>query len=347
MPIFVLSESIINVMNRKMKFDIALSFAGEDRVYVSQVAALLKSQGISVFYDLYEEENLWGKNLYDYLSDVYQNQAIYTIMFISASYKQKMWTNLERQAMQARAFQENQEYILPAKFDDTEITGVLSTVGYIDLRTKTPEQFAKIIERKLVYGGRTIPSENLRKTLSTITILPKIESKSIHIMITDIKTNIGINQAQIVLSAENGTYLDTLTNQNGIGKIEIKTRKLYSLLIAHPNYFSVLIQNIDLETDIQIQMKKVENIGSLIIQSTGYIPGLNGQLAPIYDTLHRMYLYANNIAINGGRNQPVDFELNNIIEVEDNQGTIMNLIFRYINGHTTALIDYIKPTRNQ
>jgi len=38
-------------MTRQVEFDIALSFAGEDRNYVDQVAHILKSKGISVFYD--------------------------------------------------------------------------------------------------------------------------------------------------------------------------------------------------------------------------------------------------------------------------------------------------------
>src|SRR5690606_1305684 len=116
------------------EFEIALSFAGEDREYIDRVATLLQKDGIKIFYDSFEEENLWGKNLYDYLSDIYQNKAKFTIMFISEHYAKKLWTNHERQAMQARAFQERQEYILPARFDDTEIPGVLPTVGYISLK---------------------------------------------------------------------------------------------------------------------------------------------------------------------------------------------------------------------
>src|SRR5687768_6731675 len=112
------------------EFDIALSFAGEDRQYVDQVANLLRDSGVKVFYDLFEEANLWGKNLYDYLSDIYMNKAQYTIMFISEHYAQKLWPTHERQSMQARAFQESQEYILPARFDATPIPGVLPTVGY-------------------------------------------------------------------------------------------------------------------------------------------------------------------------------------------------------------------------
>lgn len=331
-------------MHRDTKFDIALSFAGEDRKYVDEVAILLKEKGISVFYDLFEEENPWGKNLYDYLSEIYQNQARYTIMFISSSYKQKLWTNHERQAMQSRAFQESQEYILPAKFDDTEITGVLPTVGYIDLRIKTPEQFVRIIEKKLIYSGGTVPSENLRKALSTITPVPKITPQELIVNILDKKEGIGIQNAQIVLSAENGTYLQTYTNEDGIGKIMIHTKRLYSLLISHVNYPSVLVEKLDLDSDIKIEINKIDNVGSKIIQNTGYIDGLEGRLNPIYDSSQRMYLYADNIAIDGGKNQPVTFSINSTLLLEDSKGVVMNLIFRFINGHTTALVDYIRPT---
>lgn len=165
-------------MTRQVEFDIALSFAGEDRNYVDQVAHILKSKGISVFYDKFEEANLWGKNLYDYLSDIYRNKALYTIMFVSDNYNKKLWTNHERQAMQSRAFQENQEYILPARFDETEIPGLLPTIGYIPLNDKSPSDFCEVIFKKLVLSGRTIPSEQVRKSLSPLVKIPKIDPSS-------------------------------------------------------------------------------------------------------------------------------------------------------------------------
>src|SRR6266403_774201 len=40
-------------------YDVTLSFAGEDRDYVEQVAAALYALGIRVFYDRYEAVDLW------------------------------------------------------------------------------------------------------------------------------------------------------------------------------------------------------------------------------------------------------------------------------------------------
>lgn len=329
-------------MRQKITFDIALSFAGEDREYVDQVATLLRQKGISVFYDLFEEANLWGKNLYDYLSDIYQHQARYTIIFISESYNQKLWTNHERQAMQARAFQENEEYVLPVKFDETKIPGILPTIGYLDLKTRTPEQLVEVIEKKLIYSGGTIPSESLRNSLSTIVTIPKSETKKCIINVVNNKGD-KITNATIVLSAVNGTYLSSRTDEQGTVRISIETRRIYTVLVAHENYPSAVIEKFDPISDLMITLNEIENVGSIIIQGTGYISGLEGRLNPILDSSARKYLYADNIAINDGMNQPVTFELNKSITLEDCKGTVMNLIFRFVNGRTTALIDYIKP----
>jgi TIR domain len=130
-------------------YDVALSFAGEDRPYVEEVAHALQAAGVKVFYDKLEEADLWGKNLYTHLSDVYRKRARFTVMFISRWYAQKQWTNFEREAAQARAFGESREYILPARFDDTELPGMLPTTGYVSARERTPDDFARLILKKL------------------------------------------------------------------------------------------------------------------------------------------------------------------------------------------------------
>ena len=136
------------------KYDIVLSFAAEDREYAKALADLLKAGGYDPFYDENELANLWGKNLYDYLSSVYKDRARYCVMFLSQHYERKLWTNHERQMAQARAFQENREYILPVRLDDTEIPGIPPTVGYLDLRSMTIEEVYEALVMKL---SSTIP----------------------------------------------------------------------------------------------------------------------------------------------------------------------------------------------
>src|SRR5574337_699607 len=130
-------------------FDVALSFAGEDRTYVESTANVLRLMGFRVFYDKYEQVSLWGKNLYDHFSRVYGKTSRYTVIFISKHYARKLWTNHERQSAQAKAFSERSEYILPVRFDNTDIPGIHATVGYIDLNGVPPRQLAELIKTKI------------------------------------------------------------------------------------------------------------------------------------------------------------------------------------------------------
>src|SRR6266568_699878 len=135
-------------LNRK--YHVALSFAGEDREYVKRVAAQLIAEGVEVFYDEFEKSTLWGKNLYTHLRDVYEKKALFTVMFVSQHYKEKVWPNHERESAQARAFESNREYILPAFFDKSvDVPGMIRTTGWISLWDRTPESVAELIVKKL------------------------------------------------------------------------------------------------------------------------------------------------------------------------------------------------------
>lgn len=329
-------------MNSTKEFEIALSFAGEDRAYVDQVANLLRDSGVKVFYDLFDEANLWGKNLYDYLTDIYMNKALYTIMFISDSYSKKLWTGHERQAMQARAFQENQEYILPARFDETPIPGVLPTTFYIDASSKSPEEFVKVIHKKLINSGRTIPSQNVRKALFSTSSIPKRNPEISRIKVI---SSLGepIQGASVIAIADNSTTKSADSDEYGVAELTISTRRNYQLLIAHPRYPGAIIQAWDSGEDVNVTLAATENTGSVICMSTGYIPGLQGRLNPILDTTNRTYLYADNIAINGGQNQPTTFSINDAFELEDCDGVIMQVRVLHIQGRT-SLLQFIHPT---
>lgn len=140
------------------RYDVALSFAGEDRAYVEALAETLRHRNIKVFYDKYEKTTLWGKDLYAYLSDLYQNRARCCVMFVSKYYTAKLWTNHERKFAQARAFQENTDYILPIRLDNTEIPEIPSTIGYLNWFNETVDTISDAIIDKLKQGPLQIES---------------------------------------------------------------------------------------------------------------------------------------------------------------------------------------------
>lgn len=160
--------------SKDYKYEVALSFAGEDREYVNKVAEQLKDNGVNVFYDNFEEIELWGKDLYQHLSNIYYDNSKYTVVFISKYYANKLWTTHELRSLQARAFEENEEYILPVRFDDTNIPGIMKTTGYIDARTLQPEQLCQKILAKL---GKQPIIENQELSINDEFKLPKLNRK--------------------------------------------------------------------------------------------------------------------------------------------------------------------------
>ena len=77
------------------------------------------------------------------------------MVFISAEYAARDWTRLERRAALDQAVRERREYVLPARFDDTPLPGLLSSMVTVDLRSRSPQQFAAMIVAKLAALGIT------------------------------------------------------------------------------------------------------------------------------------------------------------------------------------------------
>jgi TIR domain len=138
----------------EFEYDVCLSFAGEQRDYVEMISAGLKARGLHVFYDADETVKLWGKDLAEHLDHIYRKASRYCVLFVSEAYAAKPWARHERRSALARAIEEEGEYILPVRFDDTELPGLPPTVGYVDLRKYAPETLIEFIFEKVASAGR-------------------------------------------------------------------------------------------------------------------------------------------------------------------------------------------------
>ena len=146
------------------RWDVALSFAAAQRDYVEQVARALKARGVRCFYDADEQIELWGKYLAEELPAIYGERAAAVVVFISAEYAARDWTRLERRAALDRAVRERREYVLPARFDDTPLPGLLPGMVAVDLRGRTPQQFAADDRRQAGRPGRHRAGPGRRST---------------------------------------------------------------------------------------------------------------------------------------------------------------------------------------
>lgn len=141
-----------------VKFDVAVSFAGENRAYAGAVLDGLKAAGASVFYDQDEAVGLWGEDLAVALDDIYRRRSRYVVVFVSREYAIKVWTRHEFRSALARTVEERGAYILPIRLDDAELDGLRPTVAYLDGRRLTPADIVQSILAKL---GKTAGSSTI------------------------------------------------------------------------------------------------------------------------------------------------------------------------------------------
>ena len=133
----------------KKKYQVALSFAGEQRAYVEQVAAELKSRGVRLFYDQNEVVELWGNHLSEKLHEVYERHSEAVVLFISAEYVRKAWPTHERRAAVSAAVSSGEVILLPVRFDDTPVLGLPADIHFVHAAHYSPRMLADLICKKL------------------------------------------------------------------------------------------------------------------------------------------------------------------------------------------------------
>ena len=134
------------------KFRVALSFPGEKRVLVEEVANHLSTRLSPVFYDRFFEAELAQPNLDVILQRVYHDNAELIVVFICAGYDQKEWCGLEWRAMRDLIKKKRGADIMLLRFDDTEIDGLYTIDGYIDISNRSAIDIANLICRR--YEGQ-------------------------------------------------------------------------------------------------------------------------------------------------------------------------------------------------
>ena len=142
-------EELVNDYEKlEYEYDVAISFASENRNVALDIAKECKNRGFNIFYDEKARAKLWGKDLYQDLYQIYSKKSQYCLIIISKHYPDKDWTKHELKAAQERDFKSQEEYILPLRLDDTEIKGLRSTVGYITYNDDEHE-IVDLIQAKL------------------------------------------------------------------------------------------------------------------------------------------------------------------------------------------------------
>jgi hypothetical protein len=134
-------------------YDVALSFAGEDRFFAEKVRDELEDFGHAVFYDHAEQDRILAENVEDYLRPIYESEARYVVAVLGPKYGEKRWTIFESEAFKPRI---DQGEVIPiwskevprSAFDSTRNIGSLSFDPSGDLAAQAKE-CAGVISKKI------------------------------------------------------------------------------------------------------------------------------------------------------------------------------------------------------
>ena len=134
---------------RNLAYQVALSFASEQRRYVLEVARHLQARSIAVFYDGFEKVQLWGRSGTEAFHEAFARQAAYVVMCVSKAYVEKAWPRHERRSALSRMIEDKREYVLPVRFDDTQVPGLPEDVIYLYANQFTPAELSVMVAEKL------------------------------------------------------------------------------------------------------------------------------------------------------------------------------------------------------
>ncbi len=127
-------EELVQPPSREFEYDVAISFAGEDRGIAKEIAEGLTKLGIGVFFDQFYQAQLWGKDLAIEFQTRYGPKTRFVMPLISKHYAIKDWTEYEFTIAKQEALVRGHEFILPVRLDDTPLVGLKSTIAYLDLK---------------------------------------------------------------------------------------------------------------------------------------------------------------------------------------------------------------------
>ncbi|WP_281354731.1 TIR domain-containing protein [Roseospira navarrensis] len=133
-------------------FDVALSFPGEARHYVEEVAQHLERLlgPDRYFYDRNYTAQLARPSLDTFLQGIYRDRSRLIVVFAGGDYQRKNWCGIEFRAVREIINRRDHDRIMFVRMDEGEVEGILGHDGYADARQHKPAEIAAFICERVV-----------------------------------------------------------------------------------------------------------------------------------------------------------------------------------------------------
>ena len=163
----------------------------------------------------------------------------------------------------------------------------------------------------------TIPAAKLTLSPSTSTVTIRCRGEP-------------LSGVEVLVLFPNKTWQKTESDKAGEAPFDFYTSHLPLTVYAAAHRYSANSYHdwLPNQGNLVLELRELNDGGSAIFtDSECTIPGLNGIINPKRDKFDRLFLYADNMTIDEGKNQPVSIQLGNLVKLTDSIGKRLVVAF--------------------
>ena len=232
---------------------------------------------------------------------------------------------------------------------------IASVLGRVAVRDIAGSDYRKFLMEQRGVGVANICKETLEATglapkfelINGTSLNLRIPSAKLQLVPADAKVTVRsqgelLTDVDVLVLFPNKTWIRETTNELGEAQIDLYTTNLpMTVYAAKPGFRAGLIHDwVPNDGGLLLELEPLASGGSVIFtQSTGKLPGMSGTLNPILDAYDRTYLYADNIAVSEGKQQPVSFRIGKPLRLTDSRGVNLSVTVVAITSRS-SLIEY-------
>jgi hypothetical protein len=135
-------------------YDVAISYASEDKEIAQNLFDLLTEMNLEVFYDKDAEHRTLGSEAMGLLFDVFNHEASYVVILCSEWTIKKPWAEYEfRLAVNREERQKGSDiFVLPIRIDDTEIPFLTSKM-FAHCKKQSLREIADLVYKRVKHAS--------------------------------------------------------------------------------------------------------------------------------------------------------------------------------------------------
>ncbi|MEI7462698.1 MAG: TIR domain-containing protein [Pirellula sp.] len=144
---FVFPDGEDATKRKARRFCVALSFPGEHRKYVEDIAQTLASQfgKKRVLYDKFHEAEFGRPNLDLHLQRLYSKESSLVVVFLCEAYEESQWCGMEWRSIREMIKERRDNELMFIRLDYGDVKGIFEIDGTVDALGRPSNEIASLI----------------------------------------------------------------------------------------------------------------------------------------------------------------------------------------------------------